>query len=349
MKLYDSEIYIHDLQIASMCTVGIEKLSGFGILITGATGTIGSFIVDMLMRYNFDANANISVFAAGRSKERLAKRFDSIKSDLLQYIEHDITKPIEFDFDVDYIIHAAGNAYPSAFNSDPVGTILGNVIGTYALLEYARHHKVKRLLYISSGEVYGQGDLNLESFDELYSGYLDITSPRSCYPVSKRATETLCSSYSRQYVLETVIVRPCHTYGPSFTASDNRANVQFIRNVLNGENIVLKSLGTQMRSYCYIADCASIVLTVLINGENGQAYNSANPHARITIAGLAKIIADYAGRKVEFAAPDSVDLINRTPISRQVLSSDKVEALGWKGHFTVKKGVAHTLSILEGE
>jgi nucleoside-diphosphate-sugar epimerase len=260
-----------------------------------------------------------------------------------------VLKPISFDIPADYIIHAGGNAHPSAFNSDPVGTIIGNVNGTYNLLEYGRKHNTKRFCYISSGEVYGQGDLELDSFEETYSGYVDSTSPRSCYPNSKRTTETLCASYSKQYGLETVIVRPCHTYGAGFTKTDSRANAQFFRNVLQGEDIVMKSAGQQMRSYCYIADCASIIFTALLNGHSGEAYNSANSQSRTTIAGLAEEIAEAAGRKVIFENPSVLDIANQTPIAKQVLSSEKIEALGWNGHYTIKEGVAHTLAILRHE
>lgn len=248
-----------------------------------------------------------------------------------------------------YIIHAAGNAHPAAFNGDPVGTIVGNVNGTYVLLEYARKYGIKRFCYISSGEVYGQGDLTLDSFSEDYNGYLDSMSPRSCYPMSKRAAETLCISYTKQYGLETVIVRPCHTYGPGMTESDNRANVQFIRNVLNGEDIILKSAGTQMRSYCYIADCASAIISCLVKGETAQAYNSANVNARITIAGLAEVVAECAGRKVVFMNPDSIEAANQSPIAKQVLNTEKIEGLGWKGRYSVRKGIMHTLEILNGK
>lgn len=198
---------------------------------------------------------------------------------------------------VDYVVHAAGNAHPTTFNRDPVGTIWGNIKGTYNLLEYCKSCKGKRFLYVSSGEVYGQGDLSVEEFEEKYAGYIDILSPRSCYPSSKRAVENLCASYYSQYGLETLIVRPCHTYGPGITMTDSRANAQFFRNVLNGEDIVMKSAGTQLRSYNYVADCASAILTVLFNGEAGQAYNIANPKVRITIAQLADIIAKKSGRK----------------------------------------------------
>lgn len=349
MSLYESKTYIEDLRMSAGASIGISSLKNKTILITGATGTIGSFLVDMLMQYNRDENAGIKLYASARSNERLSDRFGDIADDNLVFVEYDVCKSIEFDFDVDYIIHAAGNAHPSAFNGDPVGTILGNVTGTGELLKYALKHKTQRFLYVSSGEVYGQGDISLDSFTEGYAGYLDPSSPRSCYPMSKRATENLCASFTSQYGLETVVVRPCHTYGPGITSTDSRANVQFMRNVLNGEDIVMKSAGTQERSYCYMADCASAVITVLLNGKSGEAYNTANPNARITIAGLAEVIAKTRSRKVVFADPSALDIANQTPIAKQVLATEKLEGLGWRGAYTVEKGIAHTIDILQGK
>lgn len=348
MTLYESETYIKDLKESIKSSVGIDGLKNTRILVTGASGTIGSFIVDMLLEYNKNG-AMIEIFAAGRSIEHLNQRFGYAKTEYLTYVQYDMLSPVRLDMPIDYIIHAAGNAHPAAFNGDPVGTIIGNINGTYALLEYAKKYGAKRFCYISSGEVYGQGDLTIDSFKEEYSGYLELLSPRSCYPMSKRAAETLCVSYTKQYGLETVIVRPCHTYGPGMTGNDSRANAQFIRNVLNGENIVLKSAGTQMRSYCYIADCASAIISCLTTGKTAQAYNSANSDARITIAGLAEVIADCAGKKVVFAHPETIDLKNQTPIEKQVLNVEKLEALGWKGRYSIKEGIMHTLAILEGK
>lgn len=347
MSLYDSPIYFQDLEIAAKSIVHREWLKGKSILVTGATGTIGSFLVDMLLRYNVTDDMDITVYAAGRECSKLSERFGPVKSNKLIYVQYDMRNEVTFDFSVDYIIHAAGNAHPMAFNSDPVGTIMGNVVGTYSLLEYARKKGTKRLLYVSSGEVYGQGDIALEAFEESYSGYVDVLSPRSCYPLSKRAVENLCASYTKQYGLETVIARPCHTYGPGITLEDSRANAQFFRNAVNGKDIVLKSAGKQMRSYCYVADCVSAIMTILINGEKGNAYNTANPTARITISDFAKVIAETVGKKVIYANPDSVDIANRTPIEKQVLSSRKVEELGWKGCYNISEGVANTIMILK--
>lgn len=346
-NLHKSKTYNSDLRTAINHTVGLEKLKGSRILITGATGTVGSFVTDMLLKNNREHGADVHLYVAGRMVSRLNRIYGDFGD--ITALPYDLEKEIEFDIPVDYIIHCAGNAHPAAFNSDPSGTIMGNVNSTYDLLEYARNHGAARLLYVSSGEVYGQGNLELEEFDETYAGYLNPQSPRSCYPSSKRTAENLCASYSWQYGLETVVVRPCHTYGPWMTASDNRANVQFFHNVLNGEDIVMKSTGSQMRSYNYVADCGSALLTVLINGNSGEAYNLANPECRVTIAQFAGLVAQTVGHKVVFQTPEPEDIANRSPMTKQVLGTRKIEALGWKGAFSVESGIRHTVDILRGK
>lgn len=346
MSFYKSENYKKDIEIAVKATVGLEKLYNSSVLIAGGSGLIGSFMADMLLYANKHMNANITVYAMDLSAERLAARYEGINTDKLHFVEHNVNELPDFDFSVDYIIHAASPAFPAAFNSNPVGTVMSNILGTKYLLDYGKDHGTKRMLYISSGEVYGQGDLSLESFEESYAGYVDSTSARSCYPNGKRTAETLCVSYTKQFGIDTVIVRPSHTYGPTVTKADNRANAQFVNKGLAGEDIVLNSAGNQMRSYTYLADSASAILSVLTSGESGNAYNIANSNSRTTIAGFAKEVAAQTGTKVIFADPDEVAKAEMTPIAKQVLSSKKLEGLGWKGQFTVEEGIRHTLNIM---
>lgn len=343
--LYQSTTYKHDLQTALSTVPGIGRLGGRGVMITGATGLIGSFLVDMLLEYNRTAAFPVEIYALGRSRERLEKRFDGAITERLHLVEHDVNLPPAFDFPVDYLIHAASNAYPAVFESDPVGTVRSNVLGTSLLLDYAKAHGAERFLFVSSGEVYGQGDPSIEAFPEDYSGYVDPTQPRSCYPAAKRAAETLCVSYTKQYGLETVIVRPCHTYGPNATSADNRANAQFVSKALAGEDIVMNSRGTQMRSYCYVADCASALLTVLLEGKSGEAYNIANPDARTTVAGFAETVAKFTGKKVVFAKKEE----STTPITYAVLESKKLSSLGWTGNYTLDRGIQSTIRTLQNE
>ena len=345
MNLRQSKLYTEDLETTLAHAVDIEKLYGKKVLITGATGTIGSFAADALIHLNQKEKAHIRVLLAGRSVEKLQNQFGN--HDNVKYLSYDLNAPIEFDEDIDYVIHAAGNAHPAAFNGDPVGTIVGNVDSTYRLLEYAKNHGGKRFLYVSSGEVYGQGDSSLDAFDETYSGYMDVLSPRSCYPLSKRMAENLCVSYWKQHGVESVIVRPCHTYGPFMTSSDNRAHAQFLHNALAGKDIVMKSAGTQMRSYNYVADCVAGLLTVLVDGETGEAYNLANPKSTLTIAEFAKKTAAAEDCKVVFENPTEADVANQSPIPKQVLSTEKLEELGWRPAFDIDVGIRHTLDILK--
>ena len=336
MDFYRSKTYIEDLIATSQDVTDIKSLRGSSILITGCTGTIGSWIADTLLLFNEINAADMKIILAGRRIDRMKAHFEKCPTASPVYAHFDLGKAPEWNFPIDYIIHTAGNAHPAAFNGDPCGTITG---------KYGLDHGCKRFLYISTGEVYGQGDLSLESFEETYGGYVDPTSPRSSYPNSKRAAETLCASFTAQYGMETVIVRPSHTYGPCVTPTDSRANVQFLKNGFDGSDIVMKSAGTQERSYTYVADCASAALTVLLKGKKGSAYNSAVPEARATIAGFARAVAEVSGTKVVFADPTAADLANRTPIAKQVLSSVKTESLGWKGRYDVRTGVSHTLKI----
>lgn len=345
MNLRQSKLYTEDLETTLAHAVDIEKLYGKKVLITGATGTIGSFAADALIHLNQKVKANIRVLLAGRSVEKLQNQFGN--HDNVKYLSYDLNAPIEFDEAIDYVIHAAGNAHPAAFNGNPVGTIVGNIDSTHRLLEYMKNHGGKRCLYVSSGEVYGQGDISLDAFDETYSGYLDILSARSCYPLSKRMTENLCVSYWKQYDIESVIVRPCHTYGPFMTPSDNRAHTQFLHNALSGEDVVMKSAGTQMRSYNYVADCVAGLLTVLVNGNVGEAYNLANPKVRVTIAEFAEKIATAEECKVIFDNPTEADVANRSPIPKQILATEKLESLGWQPAFSIDLGIRHTLDILK--
>ena len=346
MNLHQSKLYFEDIDRTLRHVVGMEKLFGKSVLITGATGTIGSFVADTLIRFNHQNAAKLKIYLEGRDLEKLRMRFEECEN--IDFLIYDMESPIKFEVSVDYIIHAAGNAHPAAFNGDPVGTIIGNVESTFALLEYLKKHCGKRLLYVSSGEVYGQGDVSISAFKEEYAGYVNALSPRSCYPLSKRTTENLCVSYWKQYGGETVIVRPCHTYGPCMTTTDNRAHVQFFHNALDGEDILLKSAGRQMRSYNYVADCVAGLLTVLINGEPGEAYNLANPESRLTIAQLAAKIAKAESKKVVFEDPTSVEIANQSPIAKQVLDTQKLEKLGWKPAFSIEEGISHTLSICKG-
>lgn len=324
--------YWDDIKLAANEELPWEKLRGCNVLVTGATGLIGGCLVEVLM-----ARGDINVYAAGRNEVRAKARFAEYAGNShFHFFKYDVSKPLSSS-DVEsfhYIIHAASDASPAAFASSPVEVMKSNIYGTANLLDYGLAHGMRRFLYVSTGEVYGEGGATEETTDgpafrETDSGYVNPILPRSCYPSSKRAAETLCAAYKDQYGADVVIARPCHTYGPHFTPSDNRVYAQFVRNVLRGEDIVMKSDGSQFRSWCYVVDCVRAILYILLKGQSGEAYNIADSNSNITIRQLADMIAAAAGRNVVIQLPPDSESKGYNPITRSLFSTSKLESLGW--------------------
>lgn len=335
--------YNDDIQQVFKEPLPWEKLSGTNILITGATGLIGSTLVEVLMS---NPHRDYCVYASGRNEERARKRFGNYLSlDSFFFLEYDVMSPLQSDIQFDYIIHAASNASPNAFSKNPVEIIKANIIGVSNLIEYGIEHGMKRFLYVSSGEIYGEGDGRVISED--YSGYVDCLNPRSCYPSSKRASETLCSSYVSEYGVDIVIARPCHIFGPHFTENDNRVYAQFIRNILSGEDIVMKSSGEQMRSWCYVLDCVSALLYVLLKGVSGEAYNIADSKSVITIRQLAEMLANIGKRRVVIEMPSETEKRSFNPVTKSVFSVKKLEALGWSISGSMEDKLMKTIIYLK--
>lgn len=335
--------YIDDIKAATTLPLPWEKLSNCNILITGATGLIGSTLIGILMERS---QRDYHVYAMGRNTQRMHRLFDKyMKDPAFHTILGDVIEPLPINQSFHFIIHAASGAAPTEFSQHPVEVMKANLWGVANLMDYGLKHQLRRILYVSSGEVYGEGDGRV--FTEEYSGYVDNTSPRSCYPSSKRAAETLCSSYAAEYGVDIVIARPCHTYGPNFTENDNRVYAQFIRNVLQGEDIVMKSKGEQFRSWCYVVDCCSAILFILLKGINGQAYNIANESSNITIRELAEIVAVIAGRKVVISLPNDYEKLGYNVVTKSVFSTNKLEELGWKPKVNMYEGMQRTINVLK--
>lgn len=312
----------NDLRNIGVLPLPWEKLNGKNILILGATGLIGSALVTALL---LKPDRDYEIYAAGRSIARLHKRFEEFLDNSLHFIEFDVTRPLKSDIQFHYIIDCASNANPAAFSRSPVEVILANILGVDNILHYGLSHNMERFLFVSSGEVYGEGDGR--KFNEEYSGYVDTLNPRACYPISKRAAENLCVAYSNEYGVDVVIARPCHIFGPYFQESDDRAYAQFFRNAIDGDNIVLKSSGLIKRSWCYVADCVSALLYIMLKGENKRAYNIASSETEFTIRDFASAIAKTAGTEIVFDIPaDTPKVI----ITQGILDSTLLKELGWK-------------------
>ncbi|PWJ61062.1 nucleoside-diphosphate-sugar epimerase [Fibrobacter sp. UWR4] len=308
--------YQSDILEAANQDLPREKLQGKNILVTGATGLIGCCIVETLLKH---LNLNLHVYASGRSEERIKTIFKNyLNSNYFHFLKHDILNPLECDIDFHYIVAAAGVASPQLYSTDPISVIKSNLWGIDNILKYGINHHLEKFVYVSSGEIYGEGDGR--DFTEDYSGYVNCASLRACYPSAKRASESLCIAYSHQYNVDLCIARPCHVYGPNFSDTDNRVYAQFMRNVLNDENIVLKSSGNQYRSWCYVVDCASAILHIMLKGGNGQAYNIADPSSNLSIKELAEMIASCGHKKVVFEIPTDAEKKGFNTVTKSIFS-----------------------------
>lgn len=348
MSLFESELYLQDVQKISELYYDNEKLSGKTVAISGGTGMIGSFLVDVLMCINERYNKNINVYVLGRNEEKAAKRFAKYKNNAnYHFLCQDINEEIEnTDIKIDYIIHSASNTHPRAYAEDPVGTVSANVIGTNNLLKWASKVSCKRFVFMSSVEIYGENRGDIDKFTEDYLGYIDCNTLRAGYPESKRTGEALTQAYIKQYGMDVVIPRLSRVYGPTILKDDTKAISQFIKKGVNCEDIVLKSEGTQLYSYSYVADAVSATLFIMLEGKCGEAYNVASKDSDLMLKELAEIIAEYAGTKVCYELPDAVEQAGYSKATKATLDCSKLLTLGWKSLFGIKDGLTKTVELL---
>lgn len=342
-------LYQEDIENTASCVLPWDRLQDKSILISGATGMIGSFLVDVLMKKNIQNNLNCKIYVLGRNEEKAEKRFFNFWNDKnFQFVLHDINVPlVDFpDESVNYVLHLASNTHPLAYSKDPIGTITTNIIGLKNMLDFACVHGAERVAFASSNEIYGENRGDIEKFDEKYCGYIDCNTMRAGYPESKRCGEALCQAYISQEKLDIVIPRLTRSYGPTLLKSDTKAMSQFLHKAIAGEDIVLKSAGTQYYSYTYVADAVSGLLTVLLCGEKGEAYNIADEKSDITLKDLAETIAGCVGKKVVFEIPDFVESAGYSTATKARLDGTKLKSLGWNLKYPIKDGVERTISIL---
>jgi len=335
-----------DLQtILSDQNIDWKALEGSTILISGANGFLPAYIVETLMFANETVFKNkTKIIGIVRSNNKAHARFPYFKNrNDIEFIEQDIAAPLQVSGDIDYIIHAASHASPRYFFSDPVGTIAANAMGTDNLLKIAKDKKSKSFLFFSSGEACGNIFDTKDVVTENDYGVLDPLAVRSCYGESKRMGESLCACYFHQYGVPAKVVRPAHTYGPGFSFDDGRAFASFVGSVIHNQNIVLKSDGKACRSFIYLADATRGYFTVLLKGQNGQAYNVGNEY-EISMLELANTVIQASGNtklKVEFDIPKSGNVSSSN--MHGLLSIDKIKSLGWNPITREPEGFKRTI------
>lgn len=333
--------YIDDILNIASLDFTWKELSGKNILVTGATGMICSTLVEILMSHQ---GLDYHVYASGRNEAKVKTIFAKyVDSPYFHFLKYDVREQLQCNIKFHIIIAGAGVASPQLYATDPVSVMKSNFNGVDNLFSYGINHGLEKFLYVSSGEIYGEGDGRI--FDEDYSGYVNCTTLRACYPSAKRATETLCIAYGYQYGIDVRIARPCHIYGPNFSESDKRVYAQFIRNVLADEDIIMKSTGEQFRSWCYVVDCASAILYILFKGKEGQAYNIADESSNISIKALAEMIAKIGGKKVIIEMPSDIEKAGYNIVTKSVFSTSKLQNLGWKPIHNMKENMLSTIEV----
>lgn len=349
---YKSEVVQNDLRKVAEEFMPWGKLNDKTCLVTGSNGMIATYIVYFLMFLNREYGMNIHVIALSRNRIKSEELFVDFLTDLnFEIMIQDVCNSINYVGGIDYIFHFAGNSSPYCIKNDPVGIMKSNLIGTINVLELARKKSVKKVLFASTREVYGE-NLKEERLTESSFGHLNCLDARSCYPESKRAAETLCESYHLQYGIPFNTVRIAHAYGPGMRLeNDGRVMADLLNYVMHEQNIILKSNGNAKRAFCYVSDVLSGLMYILLFGENGEAYNLANENEEISIKGLAELIIKMipgSNLKVEYDIPlKQSSLYCR--YKRVGLDVNSLKKLGWKPFISLQNGLINVLKSVKNE
>lgn len=332
-----------DLQYIADYNLPYKKLKGTTVLVTGATGLIGTSLVRALL-----AIGDIKVIAFVRNEEKAKKIYKDFSESSLFFHVADIVGRIEIDEPIDYIFHCASVTTSKIMIEKPVETLLISVEGTKNILELARKQKCKSVVYISSMEVYGAFEES-EEVTEKDLGYIDNLKIRSNYPESKRLCENMCVAYNAEYNVPIKIARLAQTFGAGILPGENRVFAQFARSAIKGEDIILHTKGLSEGNYCYTRDCVTGLLTILLKGENAEAYNVSNPETHITIAEMAKMVCEEfteGKNKVIFDIPEE-NSFGYAADTKMKLSSEKLQTLGWKPEIGLKEAYRRLILSME--
>lgn len=330
----ENKIFKEDLKyITSACFIDWQKFDNKTVFVTGATGLIGYTLVSALLYRNLKYKSNIKIIALVRNITKAKEKFaEQLKQNLnLKFVVGDVENLPPINEEIDFIIHGANPTASNYFVENPVETIKTAVWGTNNILNLAKEKNIAGLVYLSSMEVYGAPHTD-DLIDESQGTTIDTMSVRSCYPEAKRLCEALCASYAEEYKVPTKVVRLAQTFGPGIDKNDNRVFAEFLRCAIKKQDIVLQTEGTSKRCYLYTADAVTAILTVLLNGKAGEAYNAANKNTYCSIMEMAELVAHELTND-EIKVVIKVDENSKrkfTPTHKLNLDVSKLEGLGWR-------------------
>ena len=297
-----------------------SSLEGSTILVTGATGLIGSMIVKTILAAAMKYSFRTKIIGQVRNLEK-AKM---VYGDLLRQIEfvNDSNVPCE------YIVHTVSPTTSKFFIEHPVETIKASVESAMQILEVAKNNGASAV-YLSSMEQYGVPYEYGQIMTEDKVGVIDHLNIRSSYSESKRLCECLCASYAVEYNVNVKIARLAQTFGAGVPLTDNRMPMQFARAVVEGNDIVLHTAGKSISNFVYLSDAIAGILTILEKGERGQAYNVCNDIETRSVRDIAELVATKVANATIRVRIEKKENMGYAPDTAMYLDSGKLRELGW--------------------
>lgn len=268
-----------------------EPLRGARIFITGGTGFVGTWLMEAFAAANSAHDLRARAVLLTRDPARFRVRAPHLADDpSIEFVTGEGATFSEPPGAFEYVIHAATERSFEPDAARPLGIVEGDLIATRRVLDLAASRGVRRLLFTSSGAVYGSGASTLERIPETYTGAPDPLEAHAAYGLSKRISEFACTSYGRVHGFDAVVARLFAFVGPHLPLDEGYAVGNFLGDVLNHRAIAIAGDGTARRSYLYAADLAIWLWTMLLRGASGTAYNVGSPQA-LTIRELADTVA----------------------------------------------------------
>ncbi len=328
MKNCENSIWREDLARINEEPLPWKDLKGTDIVLTGATGLIGSTLLRGLLYANEKRKLGLTVYAVVRDPEKAKEMFG--EPDGAVFLEGSMEALPPIPHGIDYVIHGACPTASAFMVSRPADVIRTSIEGTMSLLDAAAGAGARGFVFLSSMEAYGTVREEITLTEDIL-GTIDLSNVRSCYPESKRMCEMLCTSYAAQYGLRAMSVRLAQTFGPGIAYDDPRVFAMMARCALEGKDIVLATPGTSKRPYLYSAQAVTAILTVLLKGSAGETYNAANPQTYCSVFEMGQRVAAGLGEgKISVRVDEHGDSARYPAASYLKLSADKIMKLGWK-------------------